>query len=104
MSKSKYISSRVVTTTIGNDGRTLVHREVTVACKRCPQPFTCVMTTKPPNYCPECRVIVANEIKARENERAAAKRAKQKLQPSGPGRRLIRYAGYDPRERKDDAV
>jgi hypothetical protein len=90
---------RLIKTTIGHDGRRIFHREVTADCKRCAQPFVCVMTTKPPRYCPECAAIVKKEKNAREDARSKARSARP-VQPKP--RKLIRYAGFDPREHFDE--
>jgi hypothetical protein len=86
---NKYSGKSTGTVSIG--GRVLNKTEVVALCGRCQKDFTCVMTTRPPVYCPECREIVRSEKIARDKERVRNMRA----EPAKQERRLIRYAGYD---------
>ena len=82
------------------DGHVVAYKRVIATCTydECARPekkFECVITTKPPFYCPECQIAVKHK-----KSRAYAEKHKAKLKETGAGppvkrRRLIRYAGYD---------
>jgi hypothetical protein len=81
--------------------RDVASKQVTGLCKRCGNPFTYTMTTKPTSYDLACRAIVDDEIRLRTNERSniarKLKRAEGRIPPKSKKkkRRLIPYAGYD---------
>jgi hypothetical protein len=94
---------RVIRVT-GHDrfGRAVILKEVTVLCKRCTLPFTCVMTTKPLAICEKCAVEHREELRLRANAREAKKRRERRASPpSEPAPRKIPFAGYDPEENLD---
>jgi hypothetical protein len=85
------------------DGHVIKLKRVTATCihAECARPekkFDCVITTKPPYYCPECAVVVAQERRKRDKEKYVARRKRTGANGGRPKRRLIRYAGYDGKE------
>ena len=87
------------------DGHVIQKKRVTATCTNadCHRPdkkFDCIITTKPPFYCPECQVVMARRRRERDKAKATLRVRKQRgTNPGDPKpRRLIRYAGYDGRE------
>lgn len=81
------------------NGKQLVERRVTVTCARCPDRFECVITTKPPRYCPECKILADAEKRERDIRRVRTKRiaiaTAESSSDNSKRRKLVPYAGYE---------
>lgn len=88
------------------DGHMVAVKRIVATCRNetCPLPdkqFECEVTTRAPWYCPGCVPVVAHARRQREQEKYVAKRREREREEprSRKPRRLIRYAGYDGKER-----
>jgi hypothetical protein len=82
------------------DGHVIAKKRVTAVCRHddCAKPnkeFVCVITTKPPFYCPECQEEVIRRRRALDIEKARARKREDGTTAPPKKRKLIRYAGYD---------